>query len=99
MVTILTSRLYIFSQICSISLGKYLLVTSEIDDTPCGKLVAAHCKADTRKSVGRQQQQELTSVTQYNTAQAKDLKMVYKLIKAFSFQLVTRQVTSYSSED
>ncbi|KAJ7410403.1 hypothetical protein BTVI_53641 [Pitangus sulphuratus] len=43
-----------------------------------------------QKSIARQRQQELTSLAQYNTTHAKDLKVVYKLIKAISFQLVMR---------
>jgi len=54
---------------------------------------------DVHKSIARIWQQKLTSMTQYNTAQAKWLKKVYKLIKATKFQLFHKQVTSYSSED
>lgn len=43
-----------------------------------------------REHIARQrQQQQLTSLTQQDTAHAKDLKLVYKIIKAVSFQLVT----------
>lgn len=47
------------------------------------------CYQDAHERIARQQQQQqLTSLTQYNTARAKDLKLVYKIIKAISFQLV-----------
>lgn len=54
---------------------------------------------DVHKSIARIWQQKLTSMTQYNTAQAKWLKKVYKPIKTTKFQLFHKQVTSYSSED
>lgn len=46
------------------------------------------CYQDAHERIARQQQQQLTSLTQYNTASAKDLKLVYKIIKAISFQMV-----------